>query len=51
MQNNNRIAVKTDTLILYSVEPGSSDLEYLLKYLDKQLLTGCPHFVRKFSLF
>lgn len=34
MQNNNRIAVKTDILILYSAEPSLCDLEYLLKYLD-----------------
>lgn len=35
MWNNNRmIAVKTDTLLVYSVEPGLCDLEYLLKYLD-----------------
>lgn len=35
MRNNNRmIAVKTDTLIVYSVEPGLCDLEYLLRYLD-----------------
>lgn len=59
MQNNNRmIAVKTDTLVLYSVEPGLCDLEYLLKCLDtgkqvrgKQLLTSCPPFAIKFLLF
>jgi len=28
------IAVKTDTLLVYSVEPCLCDLEYLLKYLD-----------------